>query len=385
MIKIDFNELINKYDTNLLDNLRGFGSNQEYLKFWVPGTTFQKSFYNLIDALVESQHLEIMVSFDYNSFDIDFYNETELFLKKISSFQKEKENNLINFYIKIDANLYRQKKNENISVIKNEIEKKIDYKNKISVFRSKEKLNPIYEDGIEKISPTDYFEEKILESKNSFSKEIEGIQLNFIIENKNITGLAHNCKRDIILKKLINIFFDICINKNIQEAADHSAIYLEEKIRLNNKHLTKEGIILPSHAGTYFDDLNIVIRNVFSEYKIRESLEFEINKNYFKKSYHWINLEEVEKIKKINEIIFKVLNKNNLNANAALAKSIESNFRINLEIDKSFKVLQERKNLLLEIERKIKVLDQTLEVFIDESLDKNKLRIKNSPQTKLLN
>ena len=255
MIKIDFNELINKYDTNLLDNLRGFGSNQEYLKFWVPGTTFQKSFYNLIDALVESQHLEIMVSFDYNSFDIDFYNETELFLKKISSFQKEKENNLINFYIKIDANLYRQKKNENISVIKNEIEKKIDYKNKISVFRSKEKLNPIYEDGIEKISPTDYFEEKILESKNSFSKEIEGIQLNFTIENKNITGLAHNCKRDIILKKLINIFFDICINKNIQEAADHSAIYLEEKIRLNNKHLTKEGIILPSHAGTYFDDL----------------------------------------------------------------------------------------------------------------------------------
>lgn len=385
MIKIDFNELINKYDTNLLDNLRGFGSNQEYLKFWVPGTTFQKSFYNLIDALVESQHLEIMVSFDYNSFDIDFYNETEFFLKKISSFQKEKENNLINFYIKIDSNLYRQKKNENISVIKNEIEKKIDYKNTISVFRSKEKLNPIYEDGIEKISPTDYFEEKILESKNSFSKEIEGIQLNFIIENKNITGLAHNCKRDIILKKLINIFFDICINKNIQEAADHSAIYLEEKIRLNNKHLTKEGIILPSHAGTYFDDLNIVIRNVFSEYKSRESLEFEINKNYFKKSYHWINLEEVEKIKKINEIIFKVLNKNNLNANAALAKSIESNFRVNLEIDKSFKVLQERKNLLLEIERKIKVLDQTLEVFIDESLDKNKLRIKNSPQTKLLN
>ncbi len=385
MIKIDFNELINKYDTNLLDNLRGFGSNQEYLKFWVPGTTFQKSFYNLIDALVESQHLEIMVSFDYNSFDIDFYNETEFFLKKISSFQKEKENNLINFYIKIDANLYRQKKNENISVIKNEIEKKIDYKNTISVFRSKEKLNPIYEDGIEKISPTDYFEEKILESKNSFSKEIEGIQLNFIIENKNITGLAHNCKRDIILKKLINIFFDICINKNIQEAADHSAIYLEEKIRLNNKHLTKEGIILPSHAGTYFDDLNIVIRNIFSEYKSRESLEFEINKNYFKKSYHWINLEEVEKIKKINEIIFKVLNKNNLNANAALAKSIESNFRVNLEIDKSFKVLQERKNLLLEIERKIKVLDQTLEVFIDESLDKNKLRIKNSPQTKLLN
>ena len=103
MIKIDFNELINKYDTNLLDNLRGFGGNQEYLKFWVPGTTFQKSFENLIDALVESQHLDIMVSFNYNSFDADFYKEAESFLKKIGFFQKEREDNLINFLIKIDA------------------------------------------------------------------------------------------------------------------------------------------------------------------------------------------------------------------------------------------------------------------------------------------
>ena len=112
---------------------------------------------------------------------------------------------------------------------------------------------------------------KFSESENSFSKEIEGIKLNFVIENKNITGLAHNCKKDIILKKLINIFFDICINKNIQEAADHSVIYLEEKIRLNNNRLPKKGIILPSHAGTYFDNLNIIIRQIFKEYKGRES------------------------------------------------------------------------------------------------------------------
>ena len=280
--------------------------------------------------------------------------------------------------------MYKHKQNENIPTLKSENKEKINYKERISVFKSKEKLNAIYETGIEKISPTDYFEDKILESENSFSKEIEGIKLNFVIENKNITGLAHNCKR-YNFKKINKYFFDICINKNIQEAADHSVIYLEEKIRLNNNRLPKKGIILPSQSGTYFDNLNIIIRQIFKEYKSRESLEFEINKNYFKKSYHWINLEETKKIEKINEILLDVLNENNLNDKAAIARSIESNFRINLEIDKSFKILQEKKNLLLEIEKKIKVLDQTLEVFIDESLDKNKLRIKNSPQTKLLN
>jgi hypothetical protein len=38
----------------------------------------------------------------------------------------------------------------------------------------------------------------------------------------------------------------------------------------------------------------------------------------------------------------------------------------------------------LEIEIKLKKLDNNLEVFVDEVLDKNKLRIKNSPQAKLL-
>ena len=43
MIKIDFNELINKYDTNLLDNLRRFGGNQEYLKFWCRNNISKKA------------------------------------------------------------------------------------------------------------------------------------------------------------------------------------------------------------------------------------------------------------------------------------------------------------------------------------------------------
>jgi len=49
-------------------------------------------------------------------------------------------------------------------------------------------------------------------------------------------------------------------------------------------------------------------------------------------------------------------------------------------VDKNFSKLQSEKNILLEIEKKLKILDQTLEVFVDEILDQNKLRLKNSPQ-----
>ena len=215
--------------------------------------------------------------------------------------------------------------------------------------------------------------------------EIDGFKLNFIIENRIITKIFHDCDSDKTLKKLINIFCDVCINRNIQEAAEHSVIYLEEKIRRINNHLIKTGIILPSHAGTYFDNLNNVIRNVYYEFIKKNSIIFGINKNYSKKSYHWVNLDEQKKLEKINFIIKEISAKHNLKDQSVTAQTIENNFKVNLGVDKSFKSLQEKKNILLEIEIKLKILDQTIEVFVDEFLDKNKLRLKNSPQTKLLN
>ena len=69
--------------------------------------------------------------------------------------------------------------------------------------------------------------------------------------------------------------------------------------------------------------------------------------------------------------IREIANKHNLGDQSVIAQTIDNNFRVNLGVDKSFKILQEKKNILLEIEIKLKKLDNTLEVFIDEQLDKN--------------
>ena len=59
MLEINLKELIKNYDQNLLDNLRGFGNDDEFLKFWVPGTDDYQSFLNLLDALVETKILTV--------------------------------------------------------------------------------------------------------------------------------------------------------------------------------------------------------------------------------------------------------------------------------------------------------------------------------------
>ena len=389
MIKIDFNDLLDNYNTNLLDNLRGFGRNEEYLKFYVPGTSSIKSFYNLIDAFVECQQLEFVIFYKQDSIEKKSIDEINIFLEKIIINKKIIKDNFINLEIRIDKILYKnfldQKKYKIKEGNSNNIKQnKIEAKDKIFVFKSEKKIEQSYLNNIYKILANSYFSKKIINHENLFSGKIDGFEVNFIIENKIITQVYHNCENNKTLKKLLDIFFDIFINKNIQEAAEHSVIYLEEKIRIENDQLIKPGIILPSHAGTYFDNLNLIIREVFNEFVKKNEIKFGINKNYFKKSYHWVNLSEEAKIQKIDLVLNEISQKYGLTNQSIIVQSIDSNFKVNLGVDKDFKDLQLKKNILLEIEIKIKKLDDTLEVFVDEVLDKNKLRLKNSPQTKLL-
>ncbi len=59
---------------------------------------------------------------------------------------------------------------------------------------------------------------------------------------------------------------------------------------------------------------------------------------------------------------------------------IENNFKIFFDINKDFREVQAKTNILLQLEKKLKMLDDTLEVFVEEIIDQNKLRLKNSPQ-----
>ena len=158
-------------------------------------------------------------------------------------------------------------------------------------------------------------------------------------------------------------------------------IYLEEKIRLSNNDLISKGIILPGQAGSYFTSINNAIRNVFSEYKARNNIEFDINKNYFEISPYWKKLDNEEKFKKINLVIQEICKNNNLLSQESVSiNKIENDFKVYLKVDNAFKKLQQDKNVLLEIEIKLKKIENTLEIFVDEILDQNKLRLKNSPQ-----
>jgi hypothetical protein len=384
MIKIDFVNLLNSYENNLLDNLRGFGKDKDYLKFWVPGTTPVSSFFNLVDALAESQIYLFKIFYNKSFFNETFTKEILLFLEKVGEFERYTEDNTLILDINIiKENYERFIKNKNIQS-NNRAPVKIDKKKEITAYKSNKKIEKFYEDNLKDLISNEYYSVENLEGPNVYQALFNDYQIYFLIEDKVVNKLSHTCRNESTEKRLVNALMDLCINKNIQEVSDHAIIYLEERIRLLKNSLIKPGIILPSHAGIYFDDLQKIIREIFSEYVRRNNIKFSINKNYFKKSYIWVNLNYEDKVVNINKILEKIKKKFKLSNESIIVQSIDNNFKINLRVDNFFKIEQKKYNILLEIESNLKDLDNTLEVFVDEILDQNKLRLKNSPQTKLL-
>ena len=117
MLKINLKKLIKNYDQNLLDNLRGFGKDDEFLKFWVPGTNDYQSFLNLLDALVETKIFDVRIVIDTRDDGKEFIEKIEIFLLKISSFTKNVEGNSIHLIIEVNNTKYQNylidKRNQN--------------------------------------------------------------------------------------------------------------------------------------------------------------------------------------------------------------------------------------------------------------------------------
>lgn len=377
MNKINFKDLINNYDQNLLDNLRGFGKEDEYLKFWVPNTDNYQSFLNLIDALIESEIYLFQITFDKRLEGELSLDEVDRFLSDISTFTKNKDI----YEIAINEKKYLDYKKRNKKNLKNSTQLKIDTTKIAKIEKNKENLISGYRENLLKFSPKNYYFQGKNKQENIYEEKFNDIFLYFKIEKNILVECYHNSEKNTEVEKLINIFFDLIINKDIQEIADHGVIYLEEKIRTSSNIKVNSGIILPQQAGEYFNLLNNVVRKIFIKYKDKNKLVFDINRNYFKISNEWKNLPEDQKLIKIKKVLEDFIKENsNLNSESISVNKIENNFRINLDVDKDFSKLQSKKNLLLEIEKKLKTLDQTIEVFIEEILDKNKLRLKNSPQ-----
>ena len=114
--------------------------------------------------------------------------------------------------IKYDAYL-KNKKNKNSNIK----EKEIDKTKKVEVLKISESINPLYKKNMESLNPKDYSSNINFKDMNLYTQEIEDGVIALEIKDKIIINLFQNVKNNNDLNKLLNIFFEIIENKNIQK------------------------------------------------------------------------------------------------------------------------------------------------------------------------
>jgi hypothetical protein len=378
-MNIDLENLISNYEENLLNKLRGFGD-EEFLKFWVPGTTKLESIYNLIDALMESEIFKVQI------------NNINLNSKEKKSLEK-----LLNIAIKIidkkflelDINKekYLEFKLKNKKKISNKTFKKIDRISRLDDLILDENINPRYNKILTKIKDLKYNKVKY------FDEDLDHFSINFLnnlkfdyfinLKNLKLVYAAHNSNKLYIKSIILDLLCDQIINKSINEIADHGVIYLEHKLR-SLLELEKErsyGIYLPRNSGGFFNLIEKNFRECRDKIYQKLSIKDQINKDYFITNDQWSNLSMEDKKNKIEKILKdNVFKKMNIDSSDIILNRIINNNRIEFLLSEKLKGdFQDDK--LLEIEDILKnKIDPSIELHSIEEKDINKLRISKAPK-----
>ena len=377
---IDFKNLVEKYDENLVSKLRGFGE-EEYLKFWVPDSEKLKSLYNLIDALFESENLNAEIV------NVNLNTDEKKNLEKLINIaiNKIEENNLI---ISIDKKKYSDFKKINKIIISKKIKtKKEKILSKLDDIKYDESINSEY---IEVINQFKYFKhnkKKNFDDKkydNYFLVLSNNLKLDFYLNHDNgkLVYAFHNSKKVDNKSVISDLLCDQIINKSINEVADHGVIYLEYYLRSKIKKKQNFGIFLPRNSGGIFNLIEKKLREVRDDfYKKRNLKKQEINKEYRMISENWTNLSFEKQKLKINNILEEnIFRQFNISSDDIILNRVIQGNRLEFILSNNLKGDFED-NKLFKIEEILKEkIDSSIELLSIEEKDSNKLRLNNAPK-----
>ena len=159
---------------------------------------------------------------------------------------------------------------------------------------------------------------------------------------------------------------------NMQELYEHLIIRIENKLRDFSK-ITYSGTILPENVSKEYDYFQKFFRKLLKKY-IKDELNNKINFQAIKPNSDWIYLNDDQKKRKI----YDQLKKYNYpqSASSAEIKIIRIENKIDIFLDLlNINDIDTKNKLCLVIEIYLKKnLDESLNIYLETVVDKNKLR-----------
>lgn len=390
MKSINFKEIFENYNLNLLNKLRGFGEDKDYdfLKFWVPEENKFKSLINLLIVISEQKitNIEFLIDKNFIKEDAIFFNE--LLKKKIDSLEliSNRDNFVLKSEIISDKDIKILQKiflenreeldfNPNFEKKNNQINKDLIPKIKlISVENSKDFI-PFHLDSSFCVKNIDDISSNTNQIR--IEEKIDDFRFLFLI-NKNdliIDTCYYERANSSKLEKYINLFFTKIKGESIIEAREHGVHKIEDDIF---KKEGCSGIRISQFIYSEISFIKNMIQKIYSKLGVEKNTN--INKIYRKISDDWKKRNENEKKDMIANEIKNFMKSINISFDFIL-RNIEDHHRVYLNIDMKEKNENLKSSIFFELEKVLKKkIEFTIEIFNIEKIDENKLRLKNSPQ-----
>ena len=310
---INFKEIFENYNSNLLNKLRGFGENKEYefLQLWVPEENKFKSLINLLIVISEQKipNIQFQIDQDFVKEDKILFDKVlnkkflslKLFSDKNNYFIECKE--ILENDIKILQNIFLESIQE--TKVSLNIEKKIELKEED--FRTNNKLLSVEKskDFISFKQKKSFCVDKISEvisnsNQIQVTEDIGEFKFLFLINKTNLTidYCCYEKTKVSNLEKYINLFFSKIIGENLIEAREHGVLKIEDDIF---KKESSNGIRIPQFMFSEISFIKKIIQKIYLKLEIKDNKS--INKIYRSISEDWKKKNEYEKKELISKEI----------------------------------------------------------------------------------
>jgi|TARA_Y100000031_G_C8188485_1_gene370176 hypothetical protein len=173
-------------------------------------------------------------------------------------------------------------------------------------------------------------------------------------------------------KKILNeacLLFPKC---NIQELYEHLIIRIENKLR-NYTNISYSGVLLPENVSKEYNYFQNFFREFLKPY-IKNELNSKINFQTIKPNNNWIYLNDDQKKRKIYDQLKKYQYPKKASDVEITIIRIENKVDIFLDLSQ-MRDIDSKNKLCLDLEVYLKKnLDESLNVYLETVVDKNKLR-----------
>ena len=383
---IIYEDLVYDFNNQLVDKLRLHGSENEALSLWVPDNDLFKSLQNLISALKET---------NVNNFKISFL-KSDMNNQLIEKITNACENDLI-------IN-YKLEKGRVLFTIDN-IQESIFKSNKLKDFQPEEfvvDVDYIYGNIYVNETPKEF--SNTLGSyalKDIFNKYVTKEQNNLnnfhlSVSNNDVEIFTNFGKKDFIIinfgyqfkhgyfnkkvKAILEMVGEIGLGLPVKEFCEHIVLKVIYNFIKLNPNFTSPAIILPNNIGPEFMIVHKLIHSLY--HRLIETKIDKINNiNFYDNppSEHWLKLSKAARVVELESSIRYFEIENRINQGSIVFQEISNDLdgwpiRITLSFSNEIDISQ-RPKVIRNLESHVrKYIENSLQIFYEESKDKSKIR-----------